>query len=216
MAAVPPVPAPAPTPAPTPVPTPEPPAPPPPAPAEPVDPPELGDAGKKILADARKAQRDAESARKAAEKLATDAQAELDKVRTGQLTETEKAIEAAKAEGRTEVTTAMNARILESEIKVAAAGKLADPADAVKLIDASQFAVKADGSIDGDIAKAIDDLVAAKPYLAAGATPRPGPVGGGPQGDKPAVTRDQLKNMTQEQVLALDPKLVAAALAAPY
>lgn len=216
MTVVPPVPAPEPTPTPTPAPVPPAPASTPAPAAEPVDPPDLGEAGKRILAEARKSQRDAETARKAAEKLAADTQVELETLRTGQLSEADKAIKAAKAEGANEVKTAMNARLIESEIKVAAAGKLADPADAVKLIDAGQFKVGDDGSIEGDVAKAINDLIAAKPYLAVGATPRPGPVGGGPQGDGITVTRESLKKMTTEQIMQLDPKLVDAAMAAPY
>jgi hypothetical protein len=67
-------------------------------------------------------------------------------------------------------TARANARIVRSEVKAAAAGKLADPADAVRLLDLTQFEVDQDGEIDEDaVAEAIDDLVKKKPYLAAAA-----------------------------------------------
>ncbi|OZF23960.1 hypothetical protein CH296_28375 [Rhodococcus sp. 14-2496-1d] len=61
-----------------------------------------------------------------------------------------------------------NSRILRSEVRAAAAGKLADPADAVKFLDLDQFDVGEDGDVDQDeIEDAIEDLVKRKPYLAA-------------------------------------------------
>ncbi|OZF00848.1 hypothetical protein CH300_20125 [Rhodococcus sp. 15-1154-1] len=61
-----------------------------------------------------------------------------------------------------------NQRILRSEVRALAAGKLADPADAIKFLDLDQFDVGNDGEVDqDDIADAIDDLVEKKPYLAA-------------------------------------------------
>lgn len=60
-----------------------------------------------------------------------------------------------------------NQKILRSEIRAAAAGKLADPADAYRFLDLAQFEVDDNGDIDEDeIAAAIDDLLANKPYLA--------------------------------------------------
>lgn len=61
-----------------------------------------------------------------------------------------------------------NERIVKAEVKAAAAGKLADPADAYRFLDLSQFEVDDDGNIDADeVADAIDDLIKTKPYLAA-------------------------------------------------
>lgn len=61
-----------------------------------------------------------------------------------------------------------NARIVKSEVKAAAKGVLADPADAYKFLDLTQFEVDDDGNVDEDeIADAIDELVKEKPYLAA-------------------------------------------------
>jgi hypothetical protein len=61
-----------------------------------------------------------------------------------------------------------NERIVRAEVKAAAAGKLADPADAYRFLDLTQFEVDADGNVDADeIADAIGDLLKTKPYLAA-------------------------------------------------
>ncbi|MFC7842502.1 hypothetical protein [Streptomyces sp. NPDC057382] len=61
-----------------------------------------------------------------------------------------------------------NERIIRAEVKAAAAGKLADPGDAYKFLDLSQFEVDDDGNVDADeVADAIADLVRSKPYLAA-------------------------------------------------
>src|SRR5690625_7382824 len=60
-----------------------------------------------------------------------------------------------------------NARIVRSEVKAAAAGKLADPSDAYKFLDLDQFEVDDDGNVDVDeIAEAIDGLIKNKPYIA--------------------------------------------------
>lgn len=119
---------------------------------------QLGDAGKKAL-DAMKAKW------KAAEKRANEAAAELAKVGK---TPDEQAIEEAKRAATAEATAKANARILKAEIRAAAAGKLADPADALRLLDVDDFEVSDDGEVDADeIAAAIADLIKSKPYLAA-------------------------------------------------
>lgn len=61
-----------------------------------------------------------------------------------------------------------NDKILKSEVKAAAKGVLADPQDAYKFLDLSVFEVDDDGNVDEPaVAKALADLVAAKPYLGA-------------------------------------------------
>jgi len=144
----------------------------------------LGDAGKQAL-DRMKAERD--EARKEAKRV-TALEAELQKVRDANATDAEKAINAAKAEGAAEATTRANERILRAEVRAIATGKLADPSDALNMIDLTDFKVNDDGEVDAKaVAKAIDELLAAKPYLAAESGPRvPGvPVGArqGPLGD---------------------------------
>lgn len=69
----------------------------------------------------------------------------------------------------TEAATAKaNTRLLRAEVRAVAAGKLADPKDALRFLDLDQFEVGEDGDVDADeIADAIDDLLKNKPYLAA-------------------------------------------------
>lgn len=122
----------------------------------------LGDAGKKAL-DAMKAERKAARDEAATAKAERDAlQAKLD----GKEAEHAAAQEAQKV--RDEALAAANERILKAEVRAAAAGKLADPQDALRFLDMSEFEVGKDGEVDASlIAKAIDDLVTTKPYLAA-------------------------------------------------
>lgn len=125
---------------------------------------ELGDAGKQAL-DRMKAKLKAERERRiAAEAKAAGAadKDETDKIRR---------------EAEHAATTKANARIVKAEIRAAAAGKLADPADALAFLNTNDFEVDDDGDVDADeIAAAIDDLVRRKPHLAAqGGTARPKP-----------------------------------------
>lgn len=157
-------PAPTPTPAPAPTPTPAP---------SPSDP-ELGEAGKRALA--------AERTR------AAEAERELAKLREATQSETEKAIERARREAsdtvRKEVMQAANRRILTAEIRAAAGGRLADPLDAVRLLDVESFTVNDDGDVDSAaITKALDALLDAKPYLGAATKRFEGSADAGPRGN---------------------------------
>lgn len=69
------------------------------------------------------------------------------------------AVEAAKAEVRAEAART----ITEARLVAAAASKLADPADVAKFVDVSTLG---DGSDTAALTKAVEDLIAAKPYLA--------------------------------------------------
>lgn len=175
----------------------DPPADPPPAdpPADPPPDPEadLGEAGKRALAAEREA-------RKAAERKAKATEAELAKIKEANKSEQEKAIDAARAEGRTE----SNTRILKAELKAAAGGRLLNPGDAAKFIDLADLGeVDEAGNVDeAKIKSAIDTLLEQKPYLAATAQkPNPGnPDGGGRGGNGAQLTREDLKSMTPEQI----------------
>lgn len=138
------------------------------------DPEGLGEAGLRALRAERARADAAERARAAAE-------AERDELRTKTQTAEEKAIEAAKKAGRDEATLEANRRIARSEIKAAAGGKLQDPEDAASFLgDIDRFIVK--GEVDSKaITSAIDELVKAKPYLAAAGKARPLPGGGATQ-----------------------------------
>lgn len=166
---------------------------------------DLGDAGKKAIQQEREA-------RKAAEKAAKDAQAELDELRKAQMSDQEKAVEEARREGATETETKFQKRLFAAEAKVAAAGKVADPtllADpdvAKSLLGLDDIPVNAAGDIDSEaISEAIDRLIEARPFLKAGI---PGdatwPSNGseaGPRGDaKSQLTQDDLKKMSPEEI----------------
>lgn len=93
-------------------------------------------------------------------------QGELDKVRKANETDLEKQIREAEERGKTTATTELLGTLLSVEVRSAATGKLADPADAEALLgDLQRFAK--DGKVDRPaLEKAIDELVKAKPYLA--------------------------------------------------
>lgn len=93
--------------------------------------------------------------------------------------------EAIKKELREELAAESNTRLVRAEVKAAAAGKLADPTDAPRYIDLTKIKIGADGDPDAkQIAKAIEDLVKERPYLA-GKQPW-GDVGGGGRETAPA------------------------------
>jgi hypothetical protein len=162
----------------------------------------LGDAGKQAL-DRMKAERNAERAR------AREAQRELERIKAELALKDkpaeEQAIEAAKAEARAEATAAANARILKSELKAVAAGKLADPSDAALFIDLSEFSVDENGDVDIDaLNDAITSLLERKPHLAAQKPNRFDGSGdqGGKSKSKPSqLSRDDLKRMTPQQIV---------------
>jgi hypothetical protein len=95
---------------------------------------------------------------------------EYDKIAEAQKSELDKAQErAAKAEREAAEATERAQRVLtESSIVAAAAGKLADPSDAVALIDRSAIEYGENGA-PTNVAALIDALVETKPHLAAGA-----------------------------------------------
>lgn len=191
-------------------PTPDPETPPeaPPAPAASDDEP-LGEPGKAAL----KAERArAAKAEKELKKLRDEAAAREAEA----MSESEKAIAAAKAEGVSEATAAANRRIVRSEVKALAAKKLNDPADAVAMLDLDQFEVDGDGEVDEEaITAALDALVAAKPYLAA--SPRPGGAGDADAGARTpppgaGTLDDQIKDAEKAGDMALARKLKTSML----
>lgn len=121
----------------------------------------LGDAGKKALDAMKQARNDAKAeAKKAADELAAlRAQVE------GR--EAEHKAEQAQRETERAALEKANDRILRSEVKAAAKGVLADPADAYKFLDLDSFEVSEDGEVNDDaIAEALAELTKNKPYLA--------------------------------------------------
>lgn len=117
-----------------------------------------------------------QNALKAERKRWEKAERELAELRRSQMSESEKAVAEAKAAGRQEAMAEVSGRLLAAEVRAAAAGKLADPADAVRLLDFDALdLVNDDGTVKPkEVESAIDDLIKAKPYLApSSAAPSP-------------------------------------------
>lgn len=91
---------------------------------------------------------------------------ELDGIKAANQSDSEKAISEAKKAGEDEATTKYLTRLLQSEVKAAAAGLgFHDPADAHQYID-QEAVIGKDGEIDADaLASAIAKVAESKPYL---------------------------------------------------
>lgn len=126
--------------------------------------------------------------------LKTKAEAH-DKALEAARTDQEKAVEAAKSEGRTEALTAANTRLVSAEARaLAAEARFRNPALAVKAIDTSGIKVADDGTVDADAIKAaLKTLADAEPYLiddGKRAAPKPDPSQGGDKGKGKAKLSD--------------------------
>lgn len=100
-----------------------------------------------------------------------------------------------------EVIAKANARVVRSEIRAAAAGKLKNPALALKLLDPSDFDVDDNGDVDTDqIQEAIAELLDDNPYLAAQGGTGSFDSGRGKQPTKKKLSKDDLSSMTPEQI----------------
>ncbi|MEV4777462.1 hypothetical protein [Microbacterium sp. LWH12-1.2] len=118
----------------------------------------------------------------------------------------ELAIETARREAREEVQKSANERIARLEVKAALAGKVSNPALALRLIDTSAIEVDADGEVDADaIDAAIATLLADAPELAVKAARFQGGADQGTKGKASApaqLSKSDLSNMTPEQIVA--------------
>lgn len=160
----------------------------------------LGDKGKKAL-DTMKAER---NAAKIEVQTFKDQLAALQAKIDGK--EAEHAATEATRKVETEALSKANDRILKAEVRVAAATKLNDPADALRFIDLSEFEVGSDGEVDATaISAAIDNLINEKPYLAAQGGKRfQGTADGGARNDaaKPTqLTRIDLTRMSPQEIV---------------
>jgi hypothetical protein len=160
---------------------------------------QLGDAGKRAL-NAMKAKWRAERDKNRA------TTAELEQLRKAGSKDGEPSAEDIRREAEQAASKKANTRILRSEIRAAATGKLADPKDALTFLDLEQFEVDENGEVDSDeIADAIDELVKNKPYLAAATAKRfqgTGDGGAARKAGKPKqLTENDLKTMTPEQIV---------------
>lgn len=157
----------------------------------------LGDPGKKALdamktkwreAEQRAKERESELAalKAAAEGREAEHKADLDAQRV-----------------RDEALAAANDRILKAEVRAIAAGKLADPTDALKFLDLSSLEVGEDGDVDSAAVESlIADLINSKPYLAAQSTSRfQGSGDGGARnetGQPSQLTHEDVKRLSAE------------------
>src|SRR5699024_124188 len=163
---------------------------------------QLGDPGKRAL-DAMKADRNA------ARQQAREFQQQLEDLKAQvEGREKERAAEVEQQKIRDEALAAANERILKAEVRATGASKLADPADALRFIDLSEFEVGEDGSVDSEaISGAIDSLLKNKPYLAAQG-------GTGTVFDSPGAHRDSVKGqVTESELKTMSPDQINAARA---
>lgn len=158
----------------------------------------LGEAGKKAL-DAMKLRA------REAEKTAREAAAELARVKAeqeGKAAEYEQQQAADKV--RADALAAANTRILKAEVRALAASRLADPEDALRFLDLTDFDVTDTGDVDrAAITAAIESLVTSKPYLSAqgGGRFQGAGDGGARNAQKPSqISEAELAQMSPEQI----------------
>lgn len=89
---------------------------------------------------------------------------ERDELKRAGLDDTERAVAEAEARGRAAAEAEHARRTLEAEIRAAAAGKLQDPADAIRYLDVDDLLARDDAA--RELPKAITKLLDDKPYLA--------------------------------------------------
>jgi hypothetical protein len=113
---------------------------------------------------------------------------ELEALKRTAMSEQERAIADAVEQARQEVDGTWHQRYLTLRIERAAATRLADPSDAVRLLDLSGLTPD---STEAEIGALLDELLTAKPYLAPphnnGSAPQ---LDRGPQGNGPATGTD--------------------------
>jgi hypothetical protein len=176
---------------------PQPPAPPQPAPPQPGAPPQpappqprppaepgLGPAGEAALEAERRKNRELET------RLATLEQASM--------TEQEKAVRKAHADGVAEATATAARRLAATEFRYAAAGRIADPAAALELLDVGKLLDEHGEPDSKRIAAAVDRLAGPPPDPAANGhqhQPRTVPAGPRPPAAPPAGGGDFIRSV---------------------
>lgn len=115
------------------------------------------------------------------------------------------AAEKAQREAQEAVLAEANQRIVRSELKAAAAGRVKRPDLLLKVIDLSAIAVDGNGDpAPDDIAAAIDDFLSEYPELAADHAKFSGSADQGTKGKQAAkrqLTHEDIKSMTPEQIV---------------
>ena len=107
----------------------------------------------------------------------TKAEKALEETQKAQMSEQEKMLEEAFQKGVAETTTVYATKLLQQSVLRLATGKMADPTDAVKLLDLDDL----DPDHPEGIEAAIDELLKQKPHLAVPVNSK-GKIDQGPQG----------------------------------
>jgi multidrug efflux pump subunit AcrA (membrane-fusion protein) len=148
---------------------------------------------KKALAAERKAHREAARKLSALEAARADADKEP----------AEQALEQARREAREEAQTAFNQRLVQAELRAALAGKVNNPALALKVIDASEIDVDANGEVDAQsVTDAIESALSQYPELKPADSKKFG--GTADQGSKGRGVRPH--QLSREELAALTPE----------
>lgn len=167
---------------------------------------QLGDAGKKALDRMKQQVKTTRSELAEYRKLGLSA-ADLQTLIAKSQEDSAKAEQARlRQEAESAALSKANERLIKAEVKAAAAGKLANPAIALRLLDLSDFDVNDDGEVDSDaISAAIDELLKNEPYLGVtqGEPKRfQGTGDGGARGEaggKPQLTEADVKQLYKER-----------------
>lgn len=172
--------------------------------AEAANPPEgseaLGDAGKKALSAMKEREKAARARARELERVVAELRAAIE---SKDKTPDEQELDAARREAEAAAIARANERILRSEIKAAAAGKLADPEDALRYLDLAEFEVDESGNVDTtEISDAIHELLERKPYLAAQGGRVTLDTGRGKDPAAGQLTREDLRHMTPEEIVS--------------
>lgn len=119
----------------------------------------------------------------------------------------ENALEAARRDGESAATQRANERLVKSELRSAAKGKLSNVADALVFIDVASIEVGDDGEVDqGALDAAIATLLDERPYL--GVTEQKRFQGGADQGGGKSAAPKQL---TRADLAGMSPAAIVAA-----
>lgn len=178
-----------------------------PATGDPTPPADLGDSGKAALDVERKA-------RKAAEKAAADAAAELKKLQDANLSETEKLrkqVSDYERQVADAATRDQEHRLRLATITGAAKLGFADPEDALRMLDRTAVEFEDDGT-PRNVNELLTDLLKRKTYLASASATPSGSQDLGNAGTA-TFTKDQIAKMTPAQINANWDKIQAAAQA---
>jgi hypothetical protein len=93
---------------------------------------------------------------------------DLSKEREQHMGEADRAVEAARREEREKLETEHRGERVRSSVLLAAATKLRDPQDAVRYLDLEELGKHDDGELEKAAARAVDELLDKREYLAAG------------------------------------------------